>query len=102
MESRIYTIQHLKADPTSLETFRRSASYDASNYDEFVHEAGAVIAYTGLEIRRMVDEWTGKLLVAVVNTKGDELAQLATPYTPQELSLINTWVRTASISSARP
>ncbi|CAO1616637.1 unnamed protein product [Parajaminaea phylloscopi] len=66
--------------------------YDAGSYDEFIHEASVLLGPTGLEIRRMVDEWTDKQLVAIVNTNGDELAQLATSYTPQELSLIRTWI----------
>lgn len=81
----------LSADhPSSI--LARAVDYRASSYDNFVHEASAAITGLGLEIRRVVDEWTSKPLVALVNTKGDEIAQLATTYTPQEIAFIKRLV----------
>ncbi|PWN25820.1 hypothetical protein BDZ90DRAFT_281212 [Jaminaea rosea] len=62
--------------------------YRASQYNNFVHEASTAISGLGLEVRRIVDEWTGKPLLAIVNTKGDEIAQLATTYSPNEIGVV--------------
>lgn len=66
--------------------------YRASQYNNFVHEASTAISGLGLEVRRIVDEWTGKPLLAIVNTKGDEIAQLATTYSPNEIGVVKRLV----------
>ncbi|CAO3687433.1 unnamed protein product [Umbelopsis vinacea] len=39
-----------------------------------------------LALRRSVDEYNGTAIIALVNTKGDEVAQLATTYTANEIA----------------
>ncbi|EJU05410.1 hypothetical protein DACRYDRAFT_92739 [Dacryopinax primogenitus] len=40
----------------------------------------------GLEIRALVDEGTKQKMIAIVNTKGDAIAQVATEFTPNEIA----------------
>ncbi|CAO1638422.1 unnamed protein product [Sympodiomycopsis kandeliae] len=62
--------------------------FDSSQFDDFVHDASTAVSSFGLEVRRMPDPWTGRGMIALVNTKGDEIAQMATNYSPSEILLL--------------
>ncbi|ORY06817.1 hypothetical protein K493DRAFT_202866, partial [Basidiobolus meristosporus CBS 931.73] len=52
---------------------------------EFINTINEGINSLDLEFRKSHDEETGESVLALVNTNGDEIAQLATDYTPAEL-----------------
>lgn len=47
----------------------------------------------GLDVRTCHDQVTAVAYVALINAKGDSLAELATPYSPSELHYIRSLVR---------
>lgn len=71
----------------SASSSRRPASSEAS-YEEFILDASNAVSQFGLEVRRRIDEVTGKPVVALVNTRADELALGATAYTAAEIAYI--------------
>ncbi|KAN0076986.1 Nse1 non-SMC component of SMC5-6 complex domain containing protein [Tylopilus felleus] len=70
------------ADPTL------SIAFDDSRqaWDRFVSSINSSLNPLDLEFRHLMDEQTGKEMYAVVNTKDDEIAQMATDYTPLEIA----------------
>ncbi|GLB35026.1 putative CDP-alcohol phosphatidyltransferase class-I family protein [Lyophyllum shimeji] len=61
-----------------------SNSKDA--WDAFVTRVNRSLDSLDLEFRHLHDENTGKEMYALVNRKGDEIAQMATEYTPAEIA----------------
>jgi len=55
-------------------------------WDDFVAKINAALDNLDLEFRHLHDELTGRAMYAMVNRKGDEVAQMATDYTAQEIA----------------
>ena len=68
-------------------------SEDAPSYSEVVDEINSNIETFGFQLKRFIDEYSGKPWTAFVNTKSDDLAKVATEYTPQEIAYFRTLVR---------
>lgn len=62
--------------------------YSSADYAECVKKVNNALTIVNLEIRRMIDEQTEKHMLAIVNTKADEIAQLATQFTSHEIEFI--------------
>ncbi|THU86407.1 hypothetical protein K435DRAFT_763328 [Dendrothele bispora CBS 962.96] len=54
-------------------------------FDEVIKDINASLNDLDLELKSIQDELSGRRLYALVNTKDDELAQVATDYTPAEI-----------------
>lgn len=65
---------------------------NAPSYSEVVDEVNANIEPFGFQLKRFVDEYSGKAWTAFANTKSDDLAKIATEYTPQEIAYFRTLV----------
>ncbi|KAG6911470.1 hypothetical protein DXG01_014544 [Tephrocybe rancida] len=63
---------------------QKPAGRDA--WDSFVTKINKSLDSLDLEFRHLHDENTGKEMYAMVNRKGDEIAQIATEYTPAEIA----------------
>ncbi|KAI0724080.1 Nse1 non-SMC component of SMC5-6 complex-domain-containing protein [Fomitopsis betulina] len=59
---------------------------DRNSWDEFVSSINDALNPMNLEFAHMSDEITGKEMCALVNRKGDEVAQLATDYSALEIT----------------
>ncbi|KAI8998532.1 Nse1 non-SMC component of SMC5-6 complex-domain-containing protein [Trametes punicea] len=59
---------------------------DRNSWDRFVASINEALNPLDLEFAHLHDEVSGKEMYAVVNRKGDEIAQLATEYTPVEIA----------------
>ncbi|KAI0709359.1 Nse1 non-SMC component of SMC5-6 complex-domain-containing protein [Earliella scabrosa] len=59
---------------------------DRASWDAFVTKINDALNPLDLEFSRMHDEINGVEVYAVVNRKGDEIAQMATEYTPLEIA----------------
>lgn len=62
------------------------ASERREEWDAFVNRINDALNPLDLEFRHVLDEEAGKEMYAVVNTRGDEIAQMATDYTPAEIA----------------
>ncbi|KAI6150360.1 Nse1 non-SMC component of SMC5-6 complex-domain-containing protein [Pisolithus tinctorius] len=62
------------------------ASDRRQEWDAFVNRINDSLNPLDLEFRHVLDEETGKEMYAVVNTRGDEIAQMATDYSPTEIA----------------
>ncbi|KAI6117685.1 Nse1 non-SMC component of SMC5-6 complex-domain-containing protein [Pisolithus croceorrhizus] len=62
------------------------ASDRREDWDAFVNKINDALNPLDLEFRHALDEETGKEMYAVVNTRGDEIAQMATDYSPLEIT----------------
>lgn len=56
------------------------------DWDNFVIEINDSLNCLDLEFRHLTDEQTGREMYAMVNRKDDEIAQMATDYTPVEIA----------------
>ncbi|EAU88468.2 hypothetical protein CC1G_11940 [Coprinopsis cinerea okayama7 len=56
------------------------------NWHDFIRNINASIDKLDFEFRLIQDENTGKVFYALVNRKGDEIAQVATDYNPAEIA----------------
>ncbi|KAG9318781.1 Nse1 non-SMC component of SMC5-6 complex-domain-containing protein [Chiua virens] len=70
------------ANPTLAVRFDESRQA----WDRFVTDINIALNPLDLEFRHLSDEQTGTEMYAVVNTKDDEVAQMATDYTPLEIA----------------
>ncbi|CDO71235.1 hypothetical protein BN946_scf184863.g31 [Trametes cinnabarina] len=59
---------------------------DRNSWDTFVANVNDALNPLDLEFAHLHDEVSGKEMYAVVNRKGDEIAQMATEYTPLEIT----------------
>ncbi|KAI0647162.1 Nse1 non-SMC component of SMC5-6 complex-domain-containing protein [Trametes meyenii] len=59
---------------------------DRNSWDTFVTSVNEALNPLDLEFAHLHDEVSGKEVYAVVNRKGDEIAQLATEYSPVEIA----------------
>ncbi|KAK9898668.1 hypothetical protein P389DRAFT_36855 [Cystobasidium minutum MCA 4210] len=66
---------------------------NAPSYSEVVDEVNANIEPFGFQLKRFVDEYSGKAWTAFANTKSDDLAKIATEYTPQEIAYFRTLIK---------
>ncbi|KAI6045378.1 Nse1 non-SMC component of SMC5-6 complex-domain-containing protein [Pisolithus marmoratus] len=62
------------------------ASDRRDEWDRFVNKINNALNPLDLEFRHVLDEETGREMYAVVNTRGDEIAQMATDYSPTEIA----------------
>lgn len=83
------------ADPT-LDV---SASNKRADWDAFVVSINRALNCLDLEFRHVMDESTGLEMYAVVNTRGDEIAQMATDYTPAEIAYFRAIVEQIMLAS---
>lgn len=65
-----------------------SSDDDPPPIDDIVADINAAIGIHGFSIIRKVDEVTQELVYIYINTINDDLARLATPYSPSELGCI--------------
>ncbi|KAJ8597946.1 hypothetical protein M405DRAFT_848439 [Rhizopogon salebrosus TDB-379] len=70
------------ADPTLEVRF----SDRREDWDRFVANINNSLNCLDLEFRHLTDEQTGREMYALVNSKDDEIAQMATDYTPVEIA----------------
>ncbi|KAF8136697.1 Nse1 non-SMC component of SMC5-6 complex-domain-containing protein [Boletus edulis] len=68
-------------------------------WDKFVTEINTSLNPLDLEFRHLMDEQTGIEMYAVVNTKDDEIAQMATDYTPLEIAYFKAVVEQIMLAS---
>ncbi|EGN95424.1 hypothetical protein SERLA73DRAFT_60158 [Serpula lacrymans var. lacrymans S7.3] len=61
-------------------------SGDRVDWDNFVASINVALDSLDLEFRHLSDEQTGKEVYALVNRKGDDIAQMATDYNPGEIA----------------
>ncbi|KZT26317.1 hypothetical protein NEOLEDRAFT_1155819 [Neolentinus lepideus HHB14362 ss-1] len=59
---------------------------DRTAWDSFTGKVNESLNPLDLEFRHLHDELTGREMYALVNRKGDEVAQFATDYTPAEIA----------------
>ncbi|GAB5588427.1 hypothetical protein Unana1_03327 [Umbelopsis nana] len=76
-ESRAEEIYNKVCDITDVE---------CGDFSDFVAVINKEISDVDLALRRSVDEYNSSAIIALVNTKGDEIAQLATTYTANEIA----------------
>ncbi|KAF8201687.1 Nse1 non-SMC component of SMC5-6 complex-domain-containing protein [Pholiota molesta] len=67
-------------------------SNDKQSWDDFVSKINRSLDKLELEFRALHDELTGKEMYAIANRKGDEIAQMATDYTPIEIAFFKAIV----------
>lgn len=83
-------------------------SNQRADWDAFVASINDSLNSLDLEFRQVIDEWTGEEMYALVgvrfgplislahgwqvNTRGDEIAQMATDYTPTEIAYFKSIV----------
>ncbi|CAG8471992.1 477_t:CDS:10 [Ambispora leptoticha] len=60
--------------------------YEEDKFGDFIDTINAKLNFVELEFRKSHDEDTGEEVLALVNTSDDEIAKLATDYTPLEIS----------------
>ncbi|KAF8797954.1 hypothetical protein BYT27DRAFT_7203644 [Phlegmacium glaucopus] len=65
---------------------------DKDSWNAFVAKINRSLDKLDLEFRHMHDELSGKEMYAIVNRKGDEIAQMATDYTPAEITFFKAIV----------
>ncbi|KAH0827088.1 Nse1 non-SMC component of SMC5-6 complex-domain-containing protein [Lanmaoa asiatica] len=68
-------------------------------WDKFVSDINTALNPLDLEFRHLADEETGVEMYAVVNTKDDEIAQIATEYTPLEIAYFKAVVEQIMLAS---
>jgi len=76
-ESRAEDIYHKVCDIVGV---------DSGDFGDFVAVINKEITDVDLALRRSVDQYNSSAIIALVNTKGDEVAQLATTYTANEIA----------------
>ncbi|GJJ78588.1 non-structural maintenance of chromosomes element 1 [Entomortierella parvispora] len=59
--------------------------YDRENFSDFITQLNEGLNSVELEFRRAQDEVTGVPVIALTNTNGQKIAQVATRYSPTEL-----------------
>ncbi|KAJ7905428.1 Nse1 non-SMC component of SMC5-6 complex-domain-containing protein [Mycena olivaceomarginata] len=62
------------------------------DWDEFVVKVNQALDPLDLEFRTLQEETSGREMYAIVNRKGDEIAQMATDYTPGEIAFFKAMV----------
>ncbi|KAI9065164.1 hypothetical protein FKP32DRAFT_1665603 [Trametes sanguinea] len=67
------------------ETLQIEYRADRASWDAFVASVNDALNPLDLEFAHLHDEVSGKEMYAVVNRKGDEIAQMATEYSPLEI-----------------
>lgn len=91
MSHRIVTEERSKAMfKAATEACR--VQHTAGGYVECIKKVNNALTVVNLEIRRMIDEQTEKHMLAIVNTKADEIAELATQFTPHEIEFIKSLI----------
>lgn len=68
------------------ETLEVEYGEDRASWDAWVTKINTALNPLDLEFAHILDESTGKDMYAIVNRKGDEIAQLATEYSPVEIA----------------
>ncbi|KAJ7109307.1 Nse1 non-SMC component of SMC5-6 complex-domain-containing protein [Mycena epipterygia] len=67
-------------------------SGDREEWDAFVVKVNDSLNPLDLEFRHLQEETTGREMYAIVNRKDDEIAQMATDYTPGEIAFFKAMV----------
>lgn len=70
------------------------------DFDDFVDVVNNEINDVDLTLRRSRDERDGRTVIVLVNTKDDEIAQVATNYTTNEIAYFKQLVRRVSRGSS--
>ncbi|KAK7014916.1 Non-structural maintenance of chromosomes element 1 [Favolaschia claudopus] len=69
-----------------------SHSGTREEWEAFVIKVNQALDPLDLEFRHLQEETTGREMYAIVNRKGDEVAQMATDYTPTEIAFFKALV----------
>ncbi|KAL5490279.1 hypothetical protein ACEPAI_5112 [Sanghuangporus weigelae] len=83
-----------RADPTKDVQFVGGST----QWGEFLNKIQRMLDPLDLEFARSKDEETGKIMYAITNTKGDEVAQLASDYSPAEIAFFKAVVEQIMLS----
>ncbi|KAF9100079.1 hypothetical protein BGX27_000488 [Mortierella sp. AM989] len=75
--------RRLMTEATALDVY--SQRFDAENFSDFITQLNEGLNNVELEFRQAQDEMTGATVMALTNTNGQKIAQVATGYTPTEL-----------------
>ncbi|KAJ7097986.1 Nse1 non-SMC component of SMC5-6 complex-domain-containing protein [Mycena belliarum] len=67
-------------------------SEDQEEWDAFVAKLNQSLNPLDLEFRHLQEETSGRVMYAIVNRKDDEIAQMATDYTPGEIAFFKAMV----------
>ncbi|TDL27344.1 hypothetical protein BD410DRAFT_818808 [Rickenella mellea] len=67
-------------------------------WDDFITKVNRSLDPLDLEFKNVVDEVKGRKHYVLVNTKGDEIAQMATDYTPAEIAFFKAVVEQIMLS----
>ncbi|KDR81537.1 hypothetical protein GALMADRAFT_60342 [Galerina marginata CBS 339.88] len=84
--AKILWEKSVKAVNASDNTLNIRHSKDDGSWQEFVGKINKSLDKLDLEFRTLHDELSGREMYALVNRKGDEIAQMATDYTPVEIT----------------
>ncbi|KJA27517.1 hypothetical protein HYPSUDRAFT_130943 [Hypholoma sublateritium FD-334 SS-4] len=82
----------IEAVNSSNDDLKLKYSNDKQSWDAFVAKINRSLDKLQLEFRALHDELTGKEMYAIVNRKDDEIAQMATDYTPAEITFFKAVV----------
>ncbi|KAG0056487.1 hypothetical protein BGZ83_004745 [Gryganskiella cystojenkinii] len=82
--------KRLMTEATALDLYSRICTvseepFDRDHFSDFVTQLNEGLNSVELEFRRSQDEVTGVPIMALTNTNGQKIAQVATRYTPSEL-----------------
>jgi hypothetical protein len=86
---------HSLDDPTMLMIWLFLCAvnkHDAPPYSEAVDDLNTAVEPFGFQLKRFQDEHTGQPWTIFINQKSDELAKVATDYSPQEIAYFRTLV----------
>ncbi|KAJ7046719.1 Nse1 non-SMC component of SMC5-6 complex-domain-containing protein [Mycena alexandri] len=76
-------------------------SGNVADWEAFVAKVNKDLDPLDLEFRHQLEEVSGKDIYAIVNRKGDEIAQMATDYTPGEITFFKAMVEQIMLAPRR-
>ncbi|KAG0200822.1 hypothetical protein BGX28_006208 [Mortierella sp. GBA30] len=82
--------RRLMTEATALDLYSQACNltqepFDQDNFSDFIGQLNEGLNSVELEFRRSQDEVTGTPVMALTNTNGQKIAQVATGYSPTEL-----------------
>ncbi|CAG8518235.1 5933_t:CDS:2, partial [Paraglomus brasilianum] len=83
--------ERIFSETTAEEMYRKSCEatsveYEIESFDDFMAALNDRLHRVDMEFRKSHDEENGNTVWALVNTNGDEVAKLATEYSPNEIA----------------
>ncbi|KIJ44016.1 hypothetical protein M422DRAFT_83866, partial [Sphaerobolus stellatus SS14] len=89
------SIEAVQAADESLEV-----PYNANEFDQYIHDLNRKLEQIDFKLIFTVDEVVGQKVLVLVNARSDELAQLATEYTPAEIAYFRALVEQIILASS--